>query len=126
MTRHLLIADDEPSVLALLQVLFERQGYRVSTASDGRDALDQARQSMPDAIILDIQMPHMTGIDTVIALRADERYRDIPVIALTAHIRDYLPSTVSQAGFTHVLTKPFEIAELMAVVAQSLAPSTAR
>lgn len=116
---RLLIADDEPSVRALLQMLFEQQGYEVTTARDGRDAVERACQSRPDVMIFDIQMPHLTGIEAVEILRAEPGFEGVPVIALTAHIRDYLPSTVSKAGFSHILTKPFDIPDLLEVVASA-------
>lgn len=117
---HLLIADDEPSVRALLQILFQQQGYRVSAARDGRDAVEKARALRPDVIILDIQMPIMTGLEVIAVLRGDAQFRTLPIIALTAHIRDYLPSTVGTAGFTHVLTKPFDMPELLEVIAAAV------
>lgn len=116
MAKHLLIADDEPSILAVLRIFFERQGYRVSCARNGQEALDLARHERPDLVIIDIQMPLKTGIEVVVELRAEARFADLPVIALTAFVREFVPGDLMQAGFTHMLTKPMEFSELRAVV----------
>ncbi len=120
MPYRMLIADDEPSVLLLLRTFFERQGYQVATARDGREAVVQAQHSMPDIIILDIQMPHKTGVEVVRELRTDPRFDQVPILALTAYVRDYLPSAVLSAGFDRMLTKPFEFAELIDLITRLL------
>lgn len=116
MPKHLLIADDEPSILAVLRIFFERQGYRVSCARHGQVALDLARQDPPDLMIIDIQMPVKDGIAVIAELRADARFASTPAIALTGFSREFVPSTLLQAGFTHALAKPLEFSELRAVV----------
>jgi CheY-like chemotaxis protein len=121
MPQHILVVDDEPSIRALLRMFFERQGYIVTTAVDGREALEFARQVLPDCVLMDIQMPRMTGIEAVEELRADSRFDGLPVMALTAHARDYIPSTVIRAGFDLVIFKPFEFVELHGQVETLLA-----
>ncbi len=116
MTHHILIADDEPSVLAVLRIFFERQGYGVTTAINGREVVERGAGILPDLVILDIQMPYKTGVEAATELRADPRYRRVPFVAMTAYVRDYLPSDVLEAGFAHVLSKPFDLAELHGVV----------
>jgi two-component system, OmpR family, alkaline phosphatase synthesis response regulator PhoP len=114
--KHLLIADDEPSVLAVLRIYFMRLGYQVTTARNGQEAVDLAIEVQPDLIILDIQMPKKTGLEALLELRALPAFADRPILALTAHVRDFLPSTVLQAGFNQLLTKPLEFSELQEVV----------
>ena len=120
MPAHLLVADDEPSLLALLRMYFERMGYRVSGARDGEEAIALARSARPDLLILDIQMPRKTGIEVAQELRGDPSFAQTPMIAFTAHVRDYLPPAVRKAGFNQLLTKPFEFEELSAAVAELL------
>ena len=120
MPGHILIADDEPSVLAMLRLFFERQSYTVTCARNGQEALDLVQQQTPDLLLLDIQMPHKTGVEVVRVLRGDPRFSSTPMIALTAHIRDFVPATVFQAGFDHMMTKPFEFAELRELVEHCL------
>jgi CheY-like chemotaxis protein len=123
MARHLLIADDEPSVLAVLRIFFERLGYQVTIARNGQEAIDLARQALPELIILDIQMPKKTGLEALIELRAMPEFAETPILALTAHVRDFLPSTVIQAGFNQMLTKPLEFSVLQEVVVNLLSRS---
>jgi CheY-like chemotaxis protein len=120
MTKHILIADDEPSVLAMLRLFFQRKGYRVTAVSNGREAIDAALRDVPDLLLLDIQMPVKTGIEVVRELRTDARFATVPFIALTAYIRDFMPPAVHSAGFDHLLTKPFEFADLHAMVLASI------
>jgi two-component system, OmpR family, alkaline phosphatase synthesis response regulator PhoP len=118
--KHLLIADDEPSVLAVLRIYFQRLGYQVTTARNGQEAIDLAIEVQPDLIILDIQMPKKTGLEALLELRALPAFANRPILALTAHVRDFLPSTVLQAGFNQLLTKPLEFSELQEVVVNLL------
>ncbi len=80
----ILVADDEPSNRSLLQRRLERAGYSVVTARDGREAVDNARATLPDLILLDVMMPVMDGLEACRVIKADEATRDIPVIFLSA------------------------------------------
>ncbi len=113
---HILIADDEPSVLSVLRLFFGRSGFQVTTAHDGLEAIEMAQQELPDAIILDIQMPRMSGIDVARQLRKDSRFISIPIVAITAHMRDFLPEDVMFAGFDKLITKPFELASMLKLI----------
>jgi DNA-binding response OmpR family regulator len=116
MSLRVLIAEDEPSVLALIRLYLERHGYMIIAARDGNEALDLATAERPDLIILDIQMPYKTGVEVVIALRARAEFSRLPVIALTAHVRDFQPASLRKAGFDRIMTKPFELDDLVETV----------
>jgi CheY-like chemotaxis protein len=121
MARHtILIVDDEPDVQMLLRLFFERQGHITHRARDGQEAVDIALQVVPDIILMDIQMPLKTGVDAVKELRSDARFASTPMIALTAYARKYAPADVIRAGFDRVLFKPFDFAELQAMIAELL------
>ena len=79
-----LVVDDDPVIQKLLQVNFELEGYKVITASDGVEGLARARADHPDAIILDIMMPKMNGLEVARALKADAATENIPVLLLSA------------------------------------------
>ena len=116
MRYHVLIADDEPSVLSVLRLFFGRSGFQVTAARDGLEAIELAQQELPDAIILDLQMPRMSGTDVARQLRANPRFATTPIVAITAHMRDYLPEDVMIAGFDKLVTKPFELAALLKLI----------
>ena len=79
-----LIVDDEEDILDLLKYNFELDGFAVETARDGQEALDRARETPPDLVVLDILMPRLNGIDACRYFRRDSRLRHIPILFLTA------------------------------------------
>jgi signal transduction histidine kinase len=105
---RILVADDDALNRMLMDAAMSKLGYSVTTVPDGRQALDAARADAFDAIILDIQMPEMDGLEAQQAIRAENLDRGRPVIALTA---DVVPENVSRylaAGFDACLSKPFD------------------
>ena len=117
---RILIADDEVDVQMLLCLFLERQGYGIIRARDGQEAVRAAMEHCPDLIMMDIQMPRKTGIEAVRDLRADPRFADTPILAITAHARSFLPSDILRAGFDQIVFKPFEFGEIEAWLDQML------
>ncbi len=117
---RILIADDEVDVQMLLCLFLERQGYGIIRARDGQEAVSAAIEHCPDLIMMDIQMPRKTGIEAVRDLRADPRFADTPILAITAHARSFLPSDILRAGFDQIVFKPFEFGEIEAWIDQML------
>jgi two-component system, cell cycle response regulator DivK len=109
---RILIADDEVDVQMLLSLFLERQGYGIIRARDGQEAISAASEYYPDLIMMDIQMPRKTGIEAVRELRADPRFADTPILAITAHARSFLPADILRAGFDQIIFKPFEFNEI--------------
>ena len=111
-----LIADDEPVNLALISSRLESEGHRVLTATNGREAVERARQASPDTIILDVMMPVMDGLEACRELKTDPATRDIPIIFLSA--RDDTETKVSglSVGANDYVSKPFRAEELVARV----------
>ena len=103
---QILIADDRPSSRELLRLVLERAGYDVTEAEDGARALTQAREGSPDLILLDLQMPGLDGYGVLAALRAEERFAQVPVLALTASAMRGDREKILEAGFTDYLAKP--------------------
>ena len=121
MKRHrILIVEDERDLQNLLRLFFERQGYTVYDARDGQEAIEVAQRKLPDLILMDIQMPRKTGIEAVQELRADPRFANTPILAITAHARNYLPPDIIRAGFDHVILKPFDFQEIIDRVTDAL------
>ncbi|MEE8311640.1 MAG: response regulator [Candidatus Binatia bacterium] len=112
-TRTVLVVDDDPNALDLLGRSLQAEGFRVVTASDGREALGCAKSLQPNAITLDVLMPGMDGWAVLRALKADADTRDIPVIMVTMTDDKELGATL---GATDFLTKPIERQQLIAVI----------
>jgi CheY-like chemotaxis protein len=102
----ILIADDRASSRELLRLVLERAGYDVIEAEDGEQALRQANEGSPDLILLDLQMPGLDGYAVLAALRAEERFAHLPVLALTASAMRGDRERILEAGFTDYLAKP--------------------
>lgn len=113
---RILVCDDDPVILRLLQVNLELEGYEVLMAHNGEEALDIARDQSPDLIILDVMMPRMDGYQTVEALKADEHTRGIPVVFLSAKAQQADIEKGLDYGVEDYLTKPFDPTELLEVV----------
>jgi len=117
---RILIVDDNPTNLEVLQVRLKAQGYELVTAVDGMDALAKVREFEPDLVLLDVMMPKLDGISVVKQLRQDSTFRFMPVILVTAKAdtRDVVAGL--EAGGDDYLTKPFEQAALVARVRSML------
>ncbi len=116
MAETLLLVDDEPELLALLQRGFEQHDYQVETAPGGAEALAKAIARPPDLVVLDLMLPQMSGLEICRALRADERLQDVPVIFLTARHETPFKVAGLDLGADDYLTKPFAFGELLARV----------
>ncbi len=109
--RHVLIADDEPEVRGLVMELLSRDGYVVTPAADGREALRALYEARPDVVILDVRMPRLDGWRTLERIR---ELSDIPVLMLTAHNGELDRVRGLKAGADDYLGKPFGRQELLA------------
>ncbi len=116
----ILLVDDNPNIISFVQPALERQGYAVTTACDGLDALYQAETVHPDLIVLDIEMPAPDGLQVCRQLR--QRDDDTPVIFLT--VRDSVTDLEMgfQFGANDYVTKPFDMRELLARIKARLPP----
>lgn len=116
----ILVVDDEPDVVDLLQRTLKSEGFDVAAAYDGIGALDLASTERPDLILLDIMMPMMSGYEVCEQIKSNPVTRDIPVICVSsAHTPD-ARKTALKAGAATLLTKPFMTAELMAQIRRHL------
>jgi DNA-binding response OmpR family regulator len=115
-----LVVDDEPHLLRLVQFRLEREGYEVVTATDGQSALDTVYDHRPDLCLLDVVMPRRNGWEVLQELRADQRSADLKVIMLTARATDADIETGMRLGADDYLTKPFTSADLRSRVAAQL------
>lgn len=112
-----LVVDDDPVIQKLLQVNFEMEGYSVITAGDGVEGLEKARANHPDAIVCDVMMPKMDGLEVARALKSDAATSGIPIILLSAKAQQADVKAGTDAGADEYLTKPFDPLELLERVA---------
>jgi sigma-B regulation protein RsbU (phosphoserine phosphatase) len=117
----LLIVDDKPANLRLLATMLVEQGYKVRSAINGPLALTATRAAPPDMILLDINMPEMSGFEVCERLKADEQTRDIPIIFVSALDETADKVRAFDAGGVDYITKPFHLEEVLARVETHLA-----
>ncbi len=120
-----MVVDDSLTVRRITGRLLEREGYRVITAKDGVDALEQLVDMVPDVVLSDIEMPRMDGFDLVRNIRADARTRQVPVIMITSRLADKHRRYAEEVGANHYLGKPYQEEELLALLAGYTRPETA-
>jgi CheY-like chemotaxis protein len=118
-----LVADDEPEVVSLIQIVLETEGYEVRSAINGREAIEKAKSMRPDLILLDVRMPEMTGLHVLDHLRNDPSSNSTPVIMLSVVVTEPEIRTALDHGAIAYLSKPFEIRELLWLVNRVLTMS---
>jgi two-component system response regulator MprA len=111
-----LIVDDDQSVRDLLAAGFQREGYRVSRATDGIEALEKAQHLHPSVILMDLFLPRYDGCAAARRLKTDTRTSDIPIVALTGDEREETPRRAWEAGCAAFFTKPAEFDDLVQCV----------
>lgn len=109
--KHILIVDDEPTLLKALRISLEQEGFQVTLASDGREALDKAEMAAFDLIILDLMMPRVDGLTVCREIR---KHSKVPIIMLTAKDEDIDKILGLEVGADDYVTKPFNTRELLA------------
>ena len=113
---RILVVDDEPDILELVGYIMEREGFKVSTASNGSDALSVAKVKKPDLIILDVMMPDLDGIEVCHQLRAIPEFDNTFIAFLTARGEDYSQIAGFEAGADDYIIKPIRPKTLVARV----------
>ena len=108
-----LVVEDDPVILRLLEVNFELEGFDVLLAHDGAEGIDMARASTPDVIVSDIMMPKTSGLELVTTLKADDATSAIPIILLSAKAQTSDLKLGIDSGADDYVTKPFEPLDLV-------------
>ena len=111
-----LVADDDPDILALVTFRLERAGYDVVAANDGEQALQLALAQPPDLAVLDVMMPKLDGYEVTTRLRQNERTRRMPIVLLTARVQEADIARGFEVGADDYVKKPFSPQELGARV----------
>lgn len=122
---RILVADDDITLVRILETVLAGDGYDVDPAYDGQDAVAKATSRVYDLVLMDISMPLLDGLSAVRQLRATDRYRSTPFIVLTARTRQDDMEEAFAAGFTDFIRKPFALPQVRARVRSWLARTAA-
>lgn len=117
---RILVAEDDPYILKMLDFRLKHLGHEIIDAVDGGQALEIATREKPDLVLLDIMMPVMDGFQVLRKLKSQEETKNIPVIMLTAKGQEKDIVTGLEAGAADYVTKPFNFAELIARINRAL------
>ena len=122
--KKILFVDDEPETVVMIASRLRANDCEVLTATSGPESIQLAREFKPDLILLDIIMPAMEGYDVLLKLKAENGLSQIPVIVLTAAARKNLEAMCVKAGAKAVIFKPFNPAELLALIKKAFDPNS--
>ena len=113
MSQKIYIVEDEPDIRETLKYNFSNEGFKVSTAPDGEEALSNIKKVLPDVLILDLMLPGVSGLDVCKSIRADDDIRDMSIIMLTAKGEEIDRIIGFELGADDYVTKPFSVRELI-------------
>ncbi len=123
MKKVVLIVEDDLKSLKLFRDLLQATGYAILEATNGKKAVELAREKKPDLILMDIQMPVMDGFEATKILKADAETRNIPIIALTSYAMKEDDEKMREAGCDGYITKPIDTREFLKKVSEFLSKS---
>ena len=114
--KKVLIVEDNALNLKLLNDILEYRGYRILSTTSGEAALELAAREMPDVILMDIQLPDVSGIEATRRLKANAKTKKIPIIAVTAFAMSGDQAAILASGCNEYISKPFKVTELLEIV----------
>lgn len=121
MAYKILVVDDEPTIVRLMEFILARQGHEMIVAVNGEEALEKIKTQQPDLVLLDIMMPRIDGYEVAQLLRADPKTASLPIIMLSAKAQDEDIRKGVEIGVDEYITKPFTPDHLVQIVAKYLA-----
>jgi DNA-binding response OmpR family regulator len=110
---RILLVDDDTGLTQLLQLVFESRGFGVTIAYTGQQALEAVQRELPEAVLLDLMMPDISGLEICHQIRTNSHTSHIPIIVLTARPGDEMRQEALDAGATEYLVKPIRPSELI-------------
>lgn len=116
MAKSILIVEDNELNMKLFNDLLEAKGYNVIQTRNGMDALDLAREHMPDLILMDIQLPEVSGLEVTKWIKEDEKIAHIPIIAVTAFAMKGDEDRIRQGGCEAYISKPISVASFLKTI----------
>lgn len=121
--KQLLVVEDDPTIMSLIAILLEREGYGVIQAGSAEEGLRLAEERMPSLILMDVALPGMDGLEATRLLKSREPTSRIPVIALTAQAMKQDAERAAQAGCDGFIVKPLSTRAFLAEIARFLGPA---
>lgn len=118
--KKILIVDDEQDIVETLKFMLEAEGYECFCAYDGENGLNLAKEIIPDLMILDVMMPKINGYKISRLLKYDTKYKDIPIIMVTARSQNEDKLIGQETGVNEYITKPFELDDIIKKVKEYL------
>lgn len=118
--KKILIVDDELDIVESLKFVLETSGYSCYTALNGEDGLKLAKELIPDLIILDVMMPKINGYKISRLLKYDNKYKNIPILMITARSQEEDKLIGEETGADEYVTKPFDLEEVLRLVEKHL------
>jgi two-component system phosphate regulon response regulator PhoB len=118
---RILVVEDVPVMLAVLRMRLEAEGFQVITARDGVEALEQAREALPDLMLLDLMLPRLSGERVCQELKGDARTRGLPVIVVSARVGEAERLRALAAGADTFVSKPYDVNALVREIRARLA-----
>lgn len=125
MKAKIMVVEDDPDIMRILMHTLMGEGYQVVPAYGGEDALRKVKVHKPDLVLTDLAMPKVSGVEVIHRIKSDPATKDIPVIAVTAHVWDTLAQSAGQVGCDGYISKPFNNKQLVLEVQKHLKPSAA-
>jgi two-component system alkaline phosphatase synthesis response regulator PhoP len=123
---RVLVVDDEPDLVRVLEFGLRASGYTVESASDGQEGLKKAREIKPDVILLDLMLPKLDGYKVCRLLKFDDRFKHIPIIILSARTQEGDQALALEMGANQFVTKPYDFSEILGYIETLLKSPTAR
>jgi DNA-binding response OmpR family regulator len=120
MAKKILIIDDEQDIVDMLTARLRVQGFEVEYATDGKAGFEKARDFLPDVVLMDVVMPGWSGFETANQLKTNLGTADTPIVFLTGLGENSLSRKHLEKGRHHVLSKPFEMHDLLTMLAHNL------
>ena len=124
--KTILLVEDEPSVIELMNIFLSRNGYKILNVLEGTEVVDKVRSAKPDLVILDIMIPKLNGFEVCSRLKADAELKNIPVLILSALVQKNEIEMGIRMGADMYMTKPFQNAELIQAIEKLLSGANDR
>ena len=118
--KKILIVDDDPGILKVVEFRLKKMGYEVIVAVDGKEGLIRAKEMKPDLVVLDFRMPFLNGDEVCQQIREDETIKNIPIILMTASTQSTALENLQAMGVTDCVLKPFDPDDLLGKIKKCL------